>query len=388
MRLIRKRKVLNAALQAGFVGTLAVLLLLAVLIGRNNLQAQGITSGFAFLDRATGFDVGYSLIAFEPSDTFSRLLLVGLLNTMFLGLIGITLATAIGLVIAVFRISSNATLNALGTLYIEIFRNIPMILQAFFFYALMTSLPRPQQAYELFGSVFLTSRGIYLPGLNVAGWAWATAVALGVLGLLLVIWVSASRRFSGMASGERTALRLGVVAGTAVLGVLVLGAGRLADTPLVSLPHLRGLNFRDGLRIPPELSALAISIGIYGGSYMAEIFRAGFLSVGRGQIEAARALGLRPWHVFSRVQMPLALRAVLPTLTNQYVWLFKATTLGIAVGFTDFFMVVSVSINQAGQTLELIGILMLGFLVMNKSIAFVMNRINKAIALKGTQLRS
>ncbi|MCZ4291634.1 ABC transporter permease subunit [Hoeflea alexandrii] len=154
------------------------------------------------------------------------------------------------------------------------------------------------------------------------------------------------------------------------------------------MPELRGLNIRDGIRIPPEFLSLLIGMAIYGGAYIAEIIRAGFLSVGKGQAEAAQSLGLTPWQVFSRVRLPLAIRAVLPTLINQYVWLFKATTLGIVVGYTDFFAVISVSINQAGQTLELIGILMLGFLIMNNTIAFLLNRVNDAIALKGSQLRS
>jgi ABC-type amino acid transport system permease subunit len=170
--------------------------------------------------------------------------------------------------------------------------------------------------------------------------------------------------------------------------VAILAYAREPGSDIFSVPALRGLNFRGGITIPPELSALAIATAIYGGAYIAEVIRAGFLSVGKGQVEAARALGLSPWHVFSRIHLPLAIRAVLPTLINQYVWLFKATTLGIVVGFADFFSVISVSINQSGQTLELIAILMVGFLVMNNSLSFILNRVNKAIALKGTQLRT
>jgi general L-amino acid transport system permease protein len=388
MKLLKNRKFRNFALQAGYVGALLALLIAAILIGKHNLEQQGITSGFAFLDRATGFDVGFSLIDFEPSDTFGKMLLVGLLNTIFLGIIGIILANLIGLLIAVCRISPNATLNALGTLYVETFRNIPMILQAFFFYAVMTNLPRPKEAFSIFDFAFLSSRGIYVPGLNVSGGAAALALATIALGLVGVVWFSASRRFSRIPQSRRRTIFWFVLGVSAIIAGMLLWAGRLTETPLVSIPTLQGLNIRDGIRIPPELSALAISMGIYGGAYMAEIIRAGFLSVGKGQVEAAKSLGLRPWYVFSRVRMPLAIRAVLPTLINQYVWLFKATTLGIAIGFTDFFMVVSVSINQAGQTLELIGLLMLGFLIMNNTIAFVLNRVNKAIALKGSQLRT
>jgi len=148
------------------------------------------------------------------------------------------------------------------------------------------------------------------------------------------------------------------------------------------------LNLRGGLRVSPEFSALLVAIGIYGGAYIGEIVRGGFKAVGKGQTEAAHSLGLSPWQTFSRIRLPLALRAMLPILANQYIWLIKATTLGIAVGFTDFFMIVAVTINQSGQTLEAIAILMGGFLVINLSIAAVFNRINRAIALKGNQLRS
>ena len=182
-------------------------------------------------------------------------------------------------------------------------------------------------------------------------------------------------------------IRRSIIVATTVICLVVLYFGRIADTPVVSVPALKGLNIRGGIRIPPELAALAIAMAIYGGAYIAEIFRAGFLSVAKGQVEAGNSLGLSPWYVFSRIRLPLAFRAVLPTLINQYVWLFKATTLGIVIGFTDFFSVVSVSINQSGQTLELIGILMVGFLIMNNTMSFILNRVNSAIALKGTQLR-
>jgi ABC-type amino acid transport system permease subunit len=164
--------------------------------------------------------------------------------------------------------------------------------------------------------------------------------------------------------------------------------GRVQGAPLFDTPQLKGLNLQGGLRIPSEFSALVVAMAIYGGAYIGEIVRGGFKAVGRGQVEAAQSLGLTPWQTFTRVRFPLALRAMLPILANQYVWLIKATTLGIAVGFTDFFMIVVLTINHSGQTIEAIGILMAGFLTINLSLAAIFNRINKAIALKGAQLRS
>ena len=374
-------------LQAVFLVVVFGTIAAAVIQGRQNLATQGITSGFDFLERATGFDVGFTLIDYSPYSSYGRLILVGILNTLFLGLLGIVLANVVGLSIAILRIARNETFNLLGTIYVEIFRNIPMILQAVFWYALLTQLPPPREAYHALG-VFASSRGIYFPSLGVSGTAAAIFLLCLLVASIALVWMSQSRRFARLTHWRRRGLRWSVMALLLVCGTITLGLGRVPDAPLFSVPELRGLNIRDGIRVQPEFLALLVAMAIYGGAYIAEIIRAGFLSVGKGQTEAAQSLGLTPWQVFSRVRMPLAIRAVLPTLINQYVWLFKATTLGVAVGYTDFFAVISVSINQAGKTLELLGILMLGFLVINNSIAFVLNRINAAIALKGNQLRS
>ena len=383
--LFKSVKFRTTILQAGFLAVILLLLVAAVVIGKRNLEAQGITSGFAFLDRATGFDIGFSLIEFGPFDTFGRLIIVGLLNTILMGFIGIILANIIGLILAVFRTSRNGVLNAIGTLYIETFRNIPMILQTFFWYMIVTNLPRPKQAYHLLDLVFLSSRGLCIPRLNVTNLSAAVFFLIIAVFIVLVVWFSISRHFKKLPKVKRDRIRMTGFLAAVFMGLVTLAFGRLPDTALWSIPALRGLNFHGGLQIEPEFSALAISMGIYGGSYVGEIIRAGFLAVGKGQMEAAKSLGLSPWHVFKSVRLPLAIRAVLPTLTSQYTWLLKGTTLGIAIGFTDFFSVISVSINQAGQTLELIGILMLGFLVMNNAISIVLNRVNKAIELKGTQ---
>jgi len=383
---LKNRKFRDFAIQAIFLAGLVGLLTAAFLVGRSSLQAQGMTSGFAFLDRATGFDVGFSLIPFTPFDTFGRLLVVGLLNTLVLGAISLVLANVLGLIVAVFRTSNNPVLNKIGTFYIEIFRNIPIILQVFFWYALLTRLPPPRQAFDLWGLAFASARGLFVPGLNVTGSAVALSLAGLVVGLCVAMWLPA-KHFQRCSRMQATFIRMVMIAASVAFGAAVLWIGRLPDTPLLSLPELRGLNFRGGIRISPELSAMVVAISTYGGAYIAEIVRAGFLAVGKGQIEAAQSLGLTPFQIFCRVRLPLALRAVFPTLVNQYVWLFKATTLGIAIGFTDFFFVIAVSINQVGQTVELIAILMVSFFVLNNAMALALNRVNAAIALKGTQIR-
>jgi len=204
-----------------------------------------------------------------------------------------------------------------------------------------------------------------------------------VLALILALWPGRNLR----ARELLPLMSRGALLGGIGLAVAVLLLARTPGETFLQFAELKGLNFRGGIRVSPEFAALLTAMSLYGGAFLGEIIRAGFMSVSRGQIEAAQALGLGGWQVFSRVRLPLALRAVLPTLTNQYVWLLKATTLGIAVGFSDFFLVISTAINQSGQTLELILILMGGFLIINNLLAAIMNFINRRIALRGSQLR-
>ena len=383
--LLKRQNVRHALLQVLYVGTLGVLLVAGVLIARRNLAAQGITSGFGFLFNPTGWDASFSLLPVTPNDPYWWFFLIGIINTLFLGGVGLVLATIVGSIVGLARTSSNELANLLGRTYVDIFRNIPIILQLFFWFAVITHLPPPRNAYKALGFV-LTSRGLYIPVPNVAGPAFAGAVLAVIAVIALPIWIGRTPRL-GRPMGERLSLQLTAMAAALACAAVILFLGRPADQPFLNIPALHGLNLSGGLRVSPEFTALALAMAIYGGSYIGEIVRGGFKSVGRGQVEAANALGLSAWQVFSLVRLPLALRAMLPILTNQYVWLIKATTLGIAVGFTDFFMIVALAINHSGQTIESILILMGGFLTINLTLAAVFNRINKAIALKGNQLR-
>jgi ABC-type amino acid transport system permease subunit len=297
----------------------------------------------------------------------------------------LVLATAVGAIVGLARTSSNELAGLLGRVYVDTFRNIPLILQVFFWYAVITHLPSPRTARENWG-IFFTSRGLYVPAPNVSPLALAAATLAVLAAIVLPIWLGRTSRIS-RPLGQRLPVQLAAAAVALACAALLLIAGRLPDTSFLDLPSLKGLNLRGGLRVPPEFSALAVAIAIYGGSYIGEIVRGGFKAVRRGQVEAANSLGLTPWQVFTLVRLPLALRAMLPILANQYVWLLKATTMGIAVGFTDFFMIVALTINHSGQTIEAIGILMGGFLAINLTLAAIFNRINRAIALKGNQLR-
>lgn len=384
--LLKSKPLRDGVAQASFVGGILLVVVLFALTARANLEAQGLTSGFGFLQRATGWGVSFSLIPFETSDTYLKVIGVGLLNSLFLGAISLTLATFIGTAIGIMRVSGNRMAELIGTTYVEIFRNLPMLLQVFFWYAILTSLPQPRMAVSIADIAFLSSRGIYLPGLNVTGTSVFIAALVLVAAFGLRLWLSTGDVFRRMARKRKAMLAWAIWLGWLVLAIVLLWSGRIPDTPLLSIAFLKGLNFREGLRVSPELLACIVAISIYGGAYIGEIVRAGFNAVPKGQSEAGRALGLTAWQIFSRIRLPLAVRSMMPVLTNQYVWLFKSTTIGIAIGFVDFFFVISTSISQAGQTLELIAILMGGFLVINYSLAWVLNRVNDAIKLKGTQL--
>ncbi len=378
------QKTREIVFQAVVLSVVAALLIGMVMNTRASLEAQSLTTGFGFLERSTGWDFSFSVLPYSISDSYSKTILIGFLNTLLLGFLGISLATIIGVIIGLVRTSKNALFSMLGTVYVEIFRNVPLILQAIFWYSIVTQLPRPKSALSLGDSVFLSGRGLYFPVLNIAMWSVALMILLIIAWLFFLPWL---RHKMNHSSSFFLIKRIGWILLPLIL-VLIGYLARTPDTPLLNMPALKGLNFKGGMRMPPELSALVIAIALYGGAYIGEVVRAGLMSVPKGQIEAGFVNGLKPLHIFSRIRLPLAIRAVLPSLTNQYVQLMKATTIGIVVGFSDLFMIISTSINQSGQTLELLAILMGGFLVINLSIAFVMNSINKKIAIKGYEVKS
>lgn len=384
-RFLRNQKTRNAALQILFVGTLALIVIGGVYEARQNLIEQRIVSGFDFLFKSTGWDMNFSLLPVGSGDPYWWFFVNGVINTLFLGFFGLLLATIIGGIVGLARTSSNELAQLLGRTYVDFFRNIPLILQVIFWYAVITRLPPPRNAIEMSG-LLLSNRGLYLPSLSLTGAGLAGLLVAILAAIILPIWLGRTKLISAPRENRRP-LKLGALALALAGAVAAIVLGRLAGAPLIDMPVLAGLNVRGGLRVTGEFTAILVAMGIYGGAYIGEIVRGGFKAVGKGQVEAAQSLGLTPWMTFSRIRFPLALRAMLPILANQYVWLIKATTMGIVIGFSDFFMVTALTINHSGQTLEAIFILMAGFLIINMSLAAVFNRFNKAIALKGHQAR-
>lgn len=361
------------AVQIGLVLLVLLVVFGAIRSAQVNLAALGITSGFSFLDRSTGWSYSFSLLERSIDDPYSRTLLIGFLNTIFVGLISIVLATILGFVIGTMRDSKNLGLQVISSIYVQIFRNIPLILQVVFLYALLIHFPGPRQAHSVADAIFMSNRGIMVPILSLP----LNVVAGLVLGSVL-LGIGAVR----YAGSAKRALAIWLAGSFALLVAAVL-----LLTPegqdLVSYPELKGLRFEGGLTLSVEVVAMIVGIVLYGAAYIGEVVRGGLAEVPKGLREAGESLGLGSFAVWWTIRMPMALRSIIPPLGNQWIFIMKATTVGVAIGFSDLFYIVSTSITQSGQTLELIAILMGAFLLVNFALAQAVNWLNARLALKG-----
>ncbi len=344
-----------------------------------NMANRGIATGFSFLDRESGFAIGEHLIPYSAADTYGRAFLVGLLNTLNVALIGIVLATVLGTVIGIARLSSNWLVARLAMVYIEAVRNVPLLLQLFVWYSVITvSLPLPREAFDPLPGVFLSNRGFKVPTLldhPVYPFIGAALLAGIAAAVLMARW--ARRR--QMRTGRP--FPVGATATGLILGLpLLVWVAAGAPLPL-EMPELRGFNFVGGLSISPEFAALLLGLTVYTASFIAEIVRNGILAVPRGQTEAALALGLRRGLVLRLVVLPQALRVIIPPTTSQYLNLTKNSSLAVAIGYPDLVSVGNTALNQTGQAIEAITIFMAVYLVISLSISLFMNWYNRRIAL-------
>jgi len=298
---------------------------------------------------------------------------VGFVTTWLLGAVSVVLAVVGGFLVGTMRDSRNLGLQTLSCVYVQVFRNIPLILQIVFLYAILIHFPRPRDAYSIAEIAFLSNRGIKLPGLNMPLW-----VVLGVV-LAAVILALVLRRTQ---QTPRRSVAVWVV-GTGVLCFAAVWLFKPEDLPLFSIPELKGLRFRGGITLTVELVAMILGIVLYGAAYIAEVVRGGLDQVPKGLVEAGRSLGLGDAVIWWSIKVPMALRSIIPPLGNQWIFIMKATTVGVAISFADLFFIVSTAITQSGQTLELIFILASGFLLVNFSMAQGVNWLNRRLALKG-----
>ena len=347
---------------------------------QSNLAQRGILSGFGFLEQSAGFGIPQHLIDYTESDSYGRVFLIGLLNTLLVSVIGIVLATLLGFVIGVARLSPNWLVNKLATVYIEIFRNIPPLLQIFFWYfAVLLPLPGPKQSLSIGDTFFLSNRGLNIPAPSMAEGFWPFLITLG-LALLAVLLMArwAHRRFE--ASGQPFPALL---TGLGMLVLLPAFAVLIFGSPFHwTVPELKGFNFRGGLVLIPELIALTLALTVYTAAFIAENVRSGIQAVSHGQTEAARSLGLKPGVTLRKVIIPQALRVIIPPLTSQYLNLVKNSSLAAGIGYPDMVSLFAGTVlNQTGQAIEVIAITMSVYLSISISISLLMNWYNKRIAL-------
>lgn len=345
-----------------------------------NLGNRGITSGFGFLERSAGFGIVQHLIDYSDSDTYARVFLVGLTNTLLVSALCIVFATILGFVIGLARLSDNWLLRKISNIYIEIFRNIPPLLQIFFWYfAVLRNLPGPRQALNAFDLAFVSNRGLYIP------WpVYAPGTLPFIIALLLAIAASVGLfRFNHKHQLKTGQLRRSWPAALAMLIVfpliahLAFGAAMHWD-----VPELRGFNFRGGFALIPELAALTLALSIYTSSFIAEVIRSGIQSVDHGQHEAARSLGLPNPVTLRQVIIPQAMRVIIPPLTSQYLNIVKNSSLAAAIGYPDMVSLFAGTVlNQTGQAIETIAITMAVYLIISLSISLLMNIYNRKIAL-------
>lgn len=344
-----------------------------------NLDRQNIASGFGFLQREAGFAIAESLVSYSAADTYGRAFIVGILNTFRVALLGIVLATIIGVLVGVARLSSNWLIAKLASVYIEVMRNLPLLLQLFIWYGVITvSLPGPRQAMSPVDGIYLSNRGFMIP----APAADPIHAYMGIAALLALAVGYLIRRWAKQRQIDTGKQFPVYKTGLGLLILLPAIAWVLGGAPTVmEIPTLQGFNFRGGLTLTPEFAALLFGLTFYTAAFIAEIVRGGILAVSYGQSEAAFALGLRKGMVLRFIVLPQALRIIIPPTTSQYLNLTKNSSLAVAIGYPDLVSVGNTTLNQTGQAIEAITIFMAVYLTLSLTISLIMNWYNRAIAL-------
>ena len=346
-----------------------------------NMERRGISTGLGFLSSPAGFGIVMSLIPYDETMTYGRTFFVGLLNTLLVSSLGIIFATILGFIIGIGRLSKNWLLSTLSAIFVDTFRNIPLLLQIFFWYfAVLRALPGPRDSVELWDVFFLNNRGAFMPaplpepGMNLV---WFALLAAIIGAVVLYRWARKRQDATGQLF---PAIRIGLAMVVLIPAVVFLALG----SPMSwDVPELRGFNFRGGVSVIPELGALLLALTIYTAAFIAEIVRSGIQAVSHGQTEAASALGLRRGTTLRLIIIPQAMRVIVPPLTSQYLNLTKNSSLAVAIGYPDLVSVfMGTTLNQTGQAVEIVAITMLVYLSISLFISFVMNFYNKAVALK------
>jgi general L-amino acid transport system permease protein len=344
-----------------------------------NLRKQSIATGFGFFSKEAGFEIGESLISYSAADTYVQALFVGLLNTLKVAFTGVLLTIILGVFVGIARLSKNWLLARLATGYIEVLQNIPVLLQLFFWYGLFhTSLPGPRQSFTPAPGIFLNNRGFYFPLPE-----YHPAYPIMAAALLAACGASYFLHRWARARQDKTGKIFPVlpVSLAAIIGLPLICWLAFGLPARLNVPHLVGFNYEGGFSFSPEFGALLIGLVLYTSAFVAEIVRAGIQAVSKGQTEAAMSLGLKPGQVLALVILPQALRVIIPPLTSQMLNLVKNSSLAVAIGYPDFVAVTNTTINQTGQAIEGVALIMSVYLVISLVTSAFMNWYNKRAAL-------
>jgi general L-amino acid transport system permease protein len=350
-----------------------------VAITQANLRRQSIATGFSFVTREAGFEIGEALLPYSSADSYARALLVGFLNTLKVSLVGIVFTIILGTIVGVARLSTNWLVSRIAAGYIEVLQNIPVLLQLYFWYSIFhDNLPTPRQSINVFSAIFLNNRGFYFP-VPVPHPAY---VRMGIALLIAVVAGYFLRRWSRRRQ-EQTGQTFPVWSVAAGMGVgLPFIVWFLSGAPReLNVPGLVGFNFEGGVSVSPEFAALLLGLVLYTSAFVAEVVRAGIQAISRGQTEAAMSIGLKPGHVLSLIILPQALRVIIPPLTSQMLNLTKNSSLAVAIGYPDLVSVANTTINQTGQAIEGVSIIMVVYLFISLVTSAYMNWYNKRKAL-------
>ncbi|MDC3122857.1 ABC transporter permease subunit [Alphaproteobacteria bacterium] len=368
-------------IQTLVIGLFALFIYLIAQQTAYNLEKRGISSGFDFLKLSAGYDISIRLIPFTSEDTHLRAYFVGLLNTLMIAVCGCFLATIMGFLVGVIRLSSNWLFRNIAYVYVEFTRNVPVLLQIILYYSILLHLPKIKQAIEIFDGFFLTNRGIFSPspifkeGFNIVLWSFLIAIIASV-------FIKKILKKKQEQTGKQFPIFLinsALIIFTPILFYYIMGMPLEFDTPV-----LKGFNFKGGMVIRPEFIGMLLGLSIYTAAFISETVRSGIISVSKGQREASQALGLKNNLVMRLIVIPQALRVIIPPLTSQYLNLTKNSSLGIAIGYADLVHGFGgISLNQTGRAIEIMLMVMLTYLTISLTISFFMNLYNKSVQFKG-----
>ena len=345
----------------------------------DNLERRGIATGFGFLDVPAGFDIATTLIPYDATMTHGRVFVVGLSNTIFISILAIAASTIVGFLVGILRLSPNWLISRIAYVYVEVLRNIPLLLQILFWWAVLLGLPNIRQALSIGDSIFLSNRGLQVPSPILESGFMLIPIAF-VVGIVATWIVNRWAHKRQDATGEQFPVfmtGLGLIVGLPLLAAIVTGFPVSFE-----IPEKKGFNFVGGFAITPEFAGLWFALSVYHAAFIAEIVRAGIQAVSHGQTEAAGALGMKPNWTMRLIIVPQALRIIVPPLTSVYLNVAKNSSLAIAIGYPDLVAVfANTSLNQTGQAIEIIAMTMAVYLTISLSISAFMNWYNKRIAL-------